>query len=312
MERDLRLIQQRRIERDHANGIAMDASPLNGVGDIVQPETEIHAKETLIDDAVDGTEALQLMTDIAVEQTPVPGANAAAPGTSTTNEQAPRNANQEEVITELRMPQDSANSMGLAITMPPDESTHSREGTNGAENKLTEPGAAAEAPVDMSEAVNIDFDSMFNDTDMDGAEDALNFDFGVSTDPAMGQSIMNDTSFENSTMSNANNADLTNLSLNANEDIEGVLPGLENYLNTDTDFSNISMSAVTTLAETSQTSAVPPERVATTTRGAPAQGPNNTVTTETSFDNFFEDFDMGGTDDLGDGTLGDLDDFDWI
>lgn len=310
MERDLRLVQQRRIERDHANGIGLDASPPNEVGDIVLPETEIHGEEMLIDNTVDDPEALQLVADIVVERTPVPGANVAAPETSPTDEQAPRNANQKDVITEQRMPKDSANSTGLAITMSSDGIAHSPEGTNVAENKLTEPGAAAEAPVDMSEAVNIDFDSIFNDTDMDGAEDALNFDFGVSTDPAMGQSILNDTSFENSTMSNANNADLANVSLNANEDIEGVLPGLENYLNTDTDFSNISISAVTTLAETSQTPAVPAERVATTAE-APAQGPNNPVTTQTSFDNFFEDFDMGGTDDLGDGTLGDLDDFDW-
>lgn len=312
MERDLRLIRQKRIERDCANGISLDDNPPKEAEKTLQAESGIPEEIISIDDAGSIREDLHPMVDPAVEpaaaEKEAPTADPAPPELGPSDEQAPEGADQEAVFTEQGMPQDSAASMGLAITMPPEVDAHYEGRSKDPGNNLTEPGAA-EAPMDMSEAVDIDFDSMFNDNDI-GTEDALNFDFGLSTDPVTSQNIINDSSFENSNMSNANNADLTNVPLNANEDIEGVLPGLENYLNTDTDFSNLSTSAAAALAQTSQAPAIPTEPIATTT-GAPAQHSGDPATAETSFDNFFGDFDMAGTDDLGDGTLGDLDDFDW-
>lgn len=316
MERDLRRIRQKRIERDRANGIGLGASPPKEPDDVILAETEIPEENMLIDDAGDNPEVIHLAADAAVEpataESVAPVADSTAPEISYTDKQTPKNANQEIVIDEEGMPQDSADSMGLAITMTPEVKSHVQERSKDPDDKLTEPAAvvSAEDSLEVPEAVDIDFDSMFNDPDLTGAEDALNFDFGLSTDPAIGQEILNESSFANSNMSNANNADLTNVPLNANEDIEGVLPGLGSYLNADTDFSNISIPAAATLAQTSQAPTVPTEQVAPTT-GAPAQDPVDPATAEASFDDFFGDFDMGGTDDLGDGTLGDLDDFDW-
>lgn len=311
MERDLRLIRRKRIERDRANGIGLDAKPPTEA-ETVPAETKVLEKTRPLDDADSSPEALQPITDPAVKpataENAAPTADPAASGLSHTDEQAPEGANQEAISTDQGMPQDSVDSIGLAITMTPEIDAHSHERSKDPGNKLTD-AAAAEAPLDMSEAVDIDFDSMFNDNDI-GAEDALDFDFSLSTDAAMTQDIINDSNFENSNMTNANNADLTNVPHNDNEDIEGVLPGLESYLNTDTDFSNLSTSAAAALAQTSQAPAIPTEHIAAAT-GAPAQEPGDTATAPTSFDNFFGDFDMAGTDDLGDGTLGDLDDFDW-
>lgn len=102
---------------------------------------------------------------------------------------------------------------------------------------------------------------------------------------------------------------MTNLATTTNEDLDSLLPGVENYLNADTDFSSISVPAASSLPETTQGT------VATTT-GATTQNPAEATVGETSFDdNFFGlgDFDMGGTggEDLGDGGLVDFDEFDW-
>jgi len=311
MERDLRLIRQKRVERDRANGIILDPSPPKEAEEIVVAEVETPGEIMLVDDPRDQAENVNPVTE--------PVADPSAQELEQTDEKAPEAASQVAVSANQGMPQDSADYVGLVITMPLEVNPKPQKQSKDPENKLTEPAAAVTAaatatatdvPLDMSEAVDIDFESMFNDTDIASADDALNFDFGLSTDPAMSQAILDDSNFDNINTSNAHNADLTNVSLNANEDIEGVLPGLENYLNAETDFSNISIPTAAALPQSSQGPALSTQQIPPTTR-APAQNPGDPPTAETSFDNFFGNFDMGATDDLGDGTLGDLDDFDW-
>lgn len=303
MERDLRAIREKRIERDRANGIVHDSTTSGNEGETTEPAGTDPEKNTMVDEHhQDQSELVLPVTE--------PPAKSSLTKSDKVDENAAETANQIALSTSKDMPQDSADSLGLAITMPPDVDMNPEGQRKDPEGKPTTTTSAVKAatqlPLDVPSAEDFDFESMFNDNDMASADEALNFHFALPNDSGMGQDLLNSGNFEGINVNNTVSSDLTDLPVNANEDIEGVLPGLENYLNADTDFSNIGIpsAAAPAPAQSSQAPEVPTERTVATS-GASVTKP------ETSFDNFFGDFDMEGTEDLGDGTLGDLDDFDW-
>lgn len=302
MERDLRVIRQKRAERDRANGLLPALSPPKAAGDASQKaegaSTEAaSAAPTREPPGVSGIEDTQ-MTDQAADFRPQ------AP-TAQMQELPPKTDDRNVIGTMSGMPQDPENSAGLAITIPP-ESTAKVEGQpDNIDKRPTNTTAAApEVPLDTTDPVDFDFESMFNDTDLVNTDDTTNFNLDFSTDD-VSQNIMNDSAFENIKMGDA---DMTNVATTSNEDINSLLPGLENYVNADTDISNLGISATSALPQPTQV--VP---AATTSALAPNAGEMAPV--DPSLDHLFDgiDFDMPSTggDDMGDSNLVDLDDFNW-
>ena len=297
MERDLRLVRKQRAERDRANGLTADPSPLKETDEAVSSDPADLTTAALPNIADKNLEELDVAEKPFSESAPEQSQDADVTVTNIMSQDA--------ITNEQGMPQDSENSVGLAITIPSDDIPEPSEQPKTPEHPA-EANTVPEAPIEISDAIDLDFESMFNDTDPKAIDDALNFDFDFSTDSAMAEDILMDSGFNDSNINNTNTA---NIPATSNEDIDSLLPGVENYLNAETDFSNITMPTTTTLPNTSQPAA------ASATQ-APLQESTEPVMAETSFDdNFFGlgNFEMEGAggDELGDGTLGDFEDFDW-
>lgn len=95
-----------------------------------------------------------------------------------------------------------------------------------------------------------DFETMFDDTEAIRTQE---LDFGL--DFTTGPHDLNDTSFENGP---TQNEDVINLNTASNEDINTLLPGLENYVNASDDFANIGFAADTTLPNNNSAKAKDP------------------------------------------------------
>ena len=299
MERDLSLLRKKRLERERiAKGLKAQPSPEdvtvmpqldeNGPSEIAptnnaeQSSGEVKGEDTV-------------MMDSALEVDPI-GSN------EERQAEAPKDKDGDNSITkDQEITQDAEQPMGLAITMPTEPTTEAAELPKSPEKKISGAIPAAEVALDSS-AADLDFESMFNDTDLTGGDDAMNFGIDFSTDGTLNQDVLNDNAFANIEM---NNADMSNLGATTSEDINTLLPGLENYVNAGTDFSNINIAAASTLPETSQAATAG-------TVGAPAQVSAPTAVADSSLDDMFGsgDFTMDGTDGLGSGTFGDLEDFD--
>ena len=223
---------------------------------------------------------------------------------------------EEKVIgTGQGMPQDSSNSAGLAITLPSDPSSKDLDQPQTSDQQPIDDLNASDM-MDTSGPVDVEFfESMFND-DMASADDTLNFgDFAFSMDTSnnTNQALNNnDNTLQNASLPNV---DLTSTS---NEDINSLLPGLENYV-TGSDFSNINIPTNTN-ASTNQPDNTNQGTTTTTnlatTAPAPAPDATGATTADTStLDSFFDfNFEMnnnGGDEMMGDGTLDDFDNFDW-
>ena len=300
MERDLSLLRKKRIERERiANGLKAQPSPEDAIA-IPQPNengpsemsptnnTAQNAGETKEEDTIMVDSALEV-DFVGSEDKPQAEARPTKDGDNITSDQG--------------MPEGAEASMGLAITMPADSATETAEPPKSPEKKSSGATPAAEVPVDSGTA-DLDFESMFNDTDLTGGDDAMNFGLDFSSDGNLNQDVLTDGAFANMEMSNA---DMPNLGATTSEDINTLLPGLENYVNAGTDFSNINISVAPSLPDTSQGASVG-------TINAPAQVSAPPVDANSNLDDLFGsgDFSMDGTGDdgMGAGTFGDLEDFD--
>lgn len=303
MERDISLIRKKRAEAERvANGLK------------AQPTPEQATVETAPSDSNELPVEKKLMKHDSKQNGISKGAGLPMPG-STAGPDAQVEASQNTVgdntITAAQgMPQDSDNSAGLAITMPSGATAKANDNLRSPERKSGGTTPPAEAPLDPTTA-DFDFESMFNDTDLTATDDAINFDLRFSTEGNMNQDLLNDNAFEEITISNT---DIANLGATTNEDINTLLPGLENYVNAQTNFSNISIpaAAASTVPETAQGTAV----VATDTA---AQNIPQAAGAEANFGDLFgpEEFVMGGTGDEamgGDDNFGDFEEFsdDWF
>ena len=301
MERDLSLLRKKRIERERiANGLKAQPSPEDAVV-IPQPNengpSEISPTNNTAQNPGETKEEDTVMMDSALEVDFVG---------SEDKPQAvahPIKDGDNNIMSDQGMPQDAESSMGLAITMPVDSATETAEPPKSPEKKSSGATPPAEVPLDTGTA-DLDFESMFNDTDLTGGGDAMEFGLEFSSDANLNQDVLNDSTFVNIEMSNA---DIPNLGATTSEDINTLLPGLENYVNAGTNFSNINISVAPTLPETSQGASVG-------TVGAPAQVSAPPVEVDSSLDDLFGsgDFAMDdtGDDGMGTGTFGDLEDFD--
>ena len=303
MERDLRLIRKKRAERDRerdrALGIPSPSSLAKEMNDTAQLNDNMSAgNASAVQNTTQGQESKG--GDVLLV------ADHGEPNALNLQEDSQRKLSEGEVIgTGQGMPQDSENSAGLAITMPSDVTTDARGQPNNASKRPENTPSAPEASSDMLDAADLDFESMFNDTDLVGGDDAMNFeDLGFSMDATMNQDILNNSTLQDTNMSNA---DMTNLVSTSNEDINSLLPGLENYVNAGTDFSSIGMPATSTQPENSRGAPV-------ANMGTSAPNAAEPVPGDTNFDDFFGvNFEMNATggDEMGDTTLGDFDDFQW-
>lgn len=301
MERDLRVIRQKRAERDRANGPLAAPSPPRVAGEMTQGAEGTPAEVAPMALTSEAPEAFM------VEETQMAGQTAEfRPQAPTAQMQAlPAPADGGNVVGAMPgMPQGSENSAGLSTTIPPD-STAKVEGQpdNVYQRPASTTAAAPEAPLDSADPADFDFESMFNDTDLVNTDDT-NFNIDFSTDN-VSQNIMGDSAFENINMSDA---DMANAAPTSNEDINSLLPGLENYVNADTDMTNLVMPATSTLPP-------PAQSLPTVATGVLAPNAVKMVTVDPSLDHLFDgiDFDMPATegDEMGDSNLVNLDDFDW-
>ena len=311
MERDLRLIQRKRMEKAIANGAVPDESPKDVVNEDDKKEMQ-RPSENIVGDEPhqvpeqppDHPEQSAPSTEPPLEPSAQDQISKEAPDTAAA---LPQSGANDALATGQGMPRDSENSMGLAISLPADEGTKPVDNLINPEAGNTDLTANASTSLDLPDGTDLDFESMFTDTDLVG-DNSLNFDIGFSADPAVNQNMLNDNNFDNIAM---NNTDITNLPATASEDIDSLLPGVENYLNADTDFSNIDIPQPNGLPGAAQTPVI-------TTTSAPSQDGN--AATSTAVDNILDDsiFNFGdfgngeaGGDDLPDAELGDFEDFDW-
>ena len=296
MERDLRLVRKKRAESDRAKGLVISPSPPKEAEKTASSNAIDEVDSTMIDAVEEGSGDIQPATEAAKESLDEVSKDARSLAAETLGH--------EGLNTEQAMPPDAPKTMDLPLAVTSEDATAVSEDSKIPTKAIAEV-TQTEAPVEIPDAVDLDFESMFNDTDPKAIDDALNFDFGISTEPAVAQDILNDGNFNDIDMGNA---DITNLPT-TNDDIDSLLPGVENYLNEGADFSNMTIPMPTTLPDSAQ-------GPTTSTTAPPDAGTTEAAIAETSFDdNFFGlgNFDMGdaGGDDLGDATLGDFEDFDW-
>ena len=155
------------------------------------------------------------------------------------------------------------------------------------------------------------FESMFNDLEPASNTEGLDFDLGFSTSAS---DLLNDSVFENIDMSN--NEESASLNATSAEDINTLLPGLENYVNDGGDFSMIDLPMGNTMGDTAAT--VPmsgiTEQVAASggDNGDAGVGQSSEIAPmESNFDDLFGSGDWAGDGDMGDGAMVDFDD-DWF
>lgn len=297
MERDLSLLRKKRVERERiANGLKAQPSPEDAAA-ILQPNETGPSETSPTNNPAQTSEGTReedtIMIDSALEVDFIDSDHKPQAA-------APPNNDGDNIASDQDMPQDTENSMGLAITIPAASTTEATELPKSPEKKSSGATPAAEMPLESS-AADLDFESMFNDTDLAGGDDDMNFGLDFSTDGNLNQDVLNNSAFTNIEM---NNADMSNLGATTSEDINTLLPGLENYVNAGTDFSSINLSVTSTLPETSQVGTV----------GAPAQVSAPSVVADSTLDDLFGsgDFTMDGSGDdgMGTGTFGELTDFD--
>ncbi|KAL8670787.1 MAG: hypothetical protein Q9168_004695 [Polycauliona sp. 1 TL-2023] len=139
------------------------------------------------------------------------------------------------------LPQDPNEPKGLAISLDQTQSTSApahppktdQERSNGPDDVSLQSDAV---PPNLSSA---DFESMFEDSELPGASDEINFDLAFPGDNANDPTgLMDASAFENIPVANAENAEVPNLPNlgSADEDLTTLLPGLENYVNDSNDF----------------------------------------------------------------------------
>lgn len=305
MERDLRLIRQRRAERDRPNVPLPILSSPNGAGDMPEGtgSTQVDGVSTSLNSELSA--AYKADTAHMIGQ---PAEFRPQAPTAQMLELPPKTDDGDIAKTAKGVSKDSERSAGLDIPLPSGSSAKVQDPPDSTDNKTTDTIATApEGSLDTTDPAVFDFESMFNDNDLVNTDDTTNFGIDFSADN-VGQNIMNGSAFENIDMSDV---DMANVAPTSNEDINSLLPGLENYVNADTDLSNLGMPADSMLPQPSQ----PARKSPPAPNGAPAPDVGEIAPVDPSIDHLFDgiNFDLpsNGGDEMGDGNLLDLDDFNW-
>ncbi len=159
----------------------------------------------------------------------------------------------------------------------------------------------------LSDAKDINFESMFDDAVGNGNNDEIDFGLDFSNDAGNAQALLDDDPFS----TGVSIGDVPAVAAATTEDIDSLLPGLESFANATGDFSMIDMPPASATVEAAVTTA-PDTRPATTT----ADVPTDLLPPESNFDDMFfdsADFTMGdgnGGGSGGDDVFGEIGDFD--
>ena len=318
MERDLRKIRAKRAEKEKAAGILTrpagitkergpridqkKSPPTLDKDAVLKSEEAEHTQQSQLTDRVKSNgEADQ--KGLQVEEI--------APRTEslTFNESNMIDPQAATVVTQSPEMDPSA---GLAINLQPDDTREPTLKLQEPTNLNSQPPSNASGDfqiTDHQEAAP--FESMFNDLENPSNPTSLDFDLGF---PSSGPDLLNDAAFENMIPSTSNNDQTLNLPPATAEDIDSLLPGLDNYVNDGADFSMLDMNIPATAT-------LPDASASITNTSAPAPDPNSTneglqqmdsAPMESNFDDLFGGSgDWGMDDDMGGGTMGDFDE-DWF
>ena len=313
MERDLSKVRQKRAEREHQMG---------KVAALYFPNTQSssgklmeHATTGFLNNksGIEGNEEDAVMADAVEQMTDESKGDEGA--------KEPKSMDQEPAVIALDgMPQDSQNSTGLAISIPqngkPDDAEALANAKKGPTHGLQPEVGTLAGPNGASEAAasdGFDFDSMFNDAELVAPDGSINFDLDFSNNGNDTQELMGDNATENATMSNT---DIPNTLPTTSEDLNSLLPGLENYVNDATGEAPIDNSAVNTTNKPEADQ----ETTAETTNAAP-QAATEAALIDSSFDDLFDTADFsapegnGNNEDVvGEGNFGGFEEFndDWF
>lgn len=303
MERDLAAIRARRAERERAAGAAKvrQVSP-----EADNPPVEIGGgssppKPSTVVDPI-GEDQDTIMSEAPKPDSDEPANHEAEGSFELSAEQAMISDVQEAPIETKLTPTENDTILPLSsIAQAVATETGLKPGldSNG-------PSTAIQIPT-TAELEDADFESMFNDVEGAHADNDINFDLEFSNDANMGEDLINGSAFGDIT--NTNSA-LLDLNAASNEDINTLLPGLENYVHDGEDFTMLDIPPATTLP---QSAALPQ-----TTKA----GNSNTADTvadaapvESNFDDMFFGSGystMGGAEhgDIAEDGVGDFGDFD--
>jgi hypothetical protein len=162
-----------------------------------------------------------------------------------------------------------------------------------------DPGSLMDQPIETPTTSNlrdVDFETMFNDTEAIGGSERLDFGVEFSAGPQ-------GTNFENGKVENE---ELSNLNATSNEDINTLLPGLENYVNASDDFSVINLANGPTLANNTG-GKVSVTLAPQASEPAPAESTFDDLFSSANFMDDSADYGMDQSDNIND--LGDFDDW---
>jgi hypothetical protein len=300
LERDLAAVRSKRAEREKVQGALRLREPTDGQGGTIGdgPQMLSKGEDRRIDEASEqnGHDDV-IMMDAKPENTVTEGPMLDKPNTlSTPKKPEAEQANPIPLGMSKAATNSKAPSLTIDPTPAPKESNSSQvitDGHGGPPNSLDHP---LETPTTANLREN-DFETMFNDTEaIDGADGV-----GFGLEFAVDAHDLNNTDFDNVAMGNE---DLASMNATSNEDINTLLPGLENYVNANDDLPIVNLVTGSTLLNSTVAKA-------DTTSAPQALNP---APTESNFDHMFssndfmettEDFEMDES-----GDINDLEDFD--
>ena len=282
MERDLSVIRKKRALRE---GVKIPLPAPSPIEMTKETGNEIQESDGVQLDA--GSDLPMLDVNVMTSQ---------LQGTADANQpQAPQQVSGDDAMTaDQVMPQDVANSAGLAITLPEEPRTEEKVSSKAADGTSQNAGAKMEdimtatneqeQPVEAN-GVDIDFESMFNDTDFAAADGTMNFEMDFSNPEPVagqGQDILVDNAFENLAVTGT---DLANVASTTNEDITGLL---DDVFNQTGDAANTGANPATTGPE-------PPKQTEAVSQATSQPAASGTAPSQ--FDDLFggtDSFDFGG------------------
>ncbi|MCJ1283952.1 hypothetical protein MMC26_003283 [Xylographa opegraphella] len=296
LERDLALLRVKRAEREKAAGVSRlrvsseDRSVAEYSGSKAA-ETDTPAERSLLDDIRPEVGAGMTMVDTATDEKSEQHPEEAE---VSPNCEAAKSGPTEE-IKDL-----SKSSKAFPPAVPTSQAPTPSQGLDAdkIDSNIT------------TQISDIDFDSMFADTAPPDNNEPLNYDIDFSTDTGLSQDLLQGNTFRNMTANN----DFTGTS---NENIDSLMPGIENYVNAHTignvsdDFTMLDMSANSAAFDSASSSKPPPiAEIDFASIGASADtGMMEAPPPDSTFDDLF--FDDSGDLGMGDGDIsGDFGDFD--
>ena len=313
-ERDLRKLRAKRAEREKAAGIltrpagvTKHQSPKIGAKKS-HPKDDEDKMERGVD--VKSAENPQTATEVITEQVAageLPRMEAQA------SHDVPQATNEGTTVTTLAGNQAMDPTAGLAITLQPESqdpgqlpAKRQQAETNTVEQPSLNP---IDEPQPVGDQETAPFESMFNDLENPSNPTSLDFDLGFPSAGAMSQDLLNDAVFES--MAASNNDQNLDLAPTTAEDIDTLLPGLDNYVNDNGDFSLINMELPTAVPETSAIHDTSVPAPAAANDGTQQQQSLDSAPMESNFEDLFGSGDWGMDDDMGGGTIGNFDE-DWF